>query len=179
MVHFENIWTQFDYVIGEMRDGGMCFFEGFILSVSDEKIDEGIQTLCSAPYDATLNLSTWFNDSTKEGLEKIYTTEQYLALFRAGKISTLQSEYEPIQNQIKLHLKLMIEKWGDKTIAEIICYREPILSNHNQKLAVEAAVLEFLRLKQLFGGSSLFIGPDTLNYPEDDHIYPKEWIKIA
>jgi len=179
MVDFEKIWEQFDYVIREMRDEGMCFFEGFILSVSDEKLYEAIRSLCSPPLDAALKLSTWSNDTTKEERNKFYTTDQYLELFRVGKIVTLQPEYEPIQNEIKLHLKIMIEKWDNKLTAEIICYRGPILSSHDPKQAVRAALLEFLRLKQLLGGSTLYIGPDTLNYPESAKIYPEEWIKIA
>lgn len=179
MVDFEEVWRQFDYVVKEMRDEGVCFFEGFILSLSNEKIDQALQSLCGATFDATLNLSTWLNGSTKEEWEKTYSTDQYFESFKTGNIITLQPEYEPLQNEIKLHIKIMIEKWDDKMIAEIICYREPILASRDAKQAVHAAVIEFLRLKELFGGSSLFIGPDTLNYPESDDIYPSEWIKVA
>ena len=76
-------------------------------------------------------------------------------------------------------MKLIIEEWKDNLIAEIICYRDTILSCHDPKYAIKAAIAEFIRLKDLFGGGSLFIGPDTLNYPENDDTYPSEWIKIA
>ena len=73
----------------------------------------------------------------------------------------------------------MIEEWKDNLVAEIICYRTPILSSHNPKYAIKASITEFIRLKDLFGGGSLFIGPDTLKYPENNETYPSEWIKIA
>ncbi len=179
MLDFDEIWKQFDYVVKEMRDCGMCFFEGFILSLSNEKIHQGVRSLCGSPLNADLSLSTWSDGSTKEDREKTYSTDQYVELFDRGKISTLQLEYHPIQNDVRLHIKLMIEKWYGMIIAEIICFREPILASSDPKQAVYLSVLEFLRLKALFVGSSLFIGPDTLNYPESDDIYPEEWIKLA
>ncbi len=177
MNDFKNIWKNFEYVIDEMRTG-MGFFEGFILNVSEEKIEAGIRSLCSSPFNAKLELSTWSNESTKEEWEKSYKTEQYLEFYRVDKIITLQPEYLTYQNGFELHLKLMIQKWEAFTVAEIICYRDPILDSIDPKRAVNAAINEFIRLKDLFEGSSLFIGPDTLNYPENDETYPEEWIKI-
>lgn len=177
MNDFEDIWKRFGYIIDEMR-AGMAFFEGFILNVSEKKIEAGIQSLCSSPFNATLELSTWSNESTKEEWEKSYKTKEYLDLYRADKIITLQPEYLTCQNGLELHFKLMIEKWEEFTVAEIICYRDPILDSIDPKRAVKTAINEFIRLRDLFEGSSLFIGPDTLNYPEDDETYPEEWIKI-
>jgi hypothetical protein len=177
MNEFKNIWNKFEHVIDEMRTG-MGFFEGFILNVSEEKIEAGIRSLCSAPFNAKLELSTWSNESTKEEWGKSYKTEEYLEFYRRKKIITLQPEYLTYQNDFELHLKLMIEKWEAFTVVEIICYRDQILDSIDPKRAVKAAINEFIRLKNLFEGTSLFIGPDTLNYPENDETYPEEWIKI-
>ena len=177
MNEFRDIWNDFEYIIEDMRTG-MAFFEGFILNVSEKKLEQGIKSLCSPPFNANLELSTWSNESTKEEWEKSYKTEEYIEFYQVDKIVMLQPEYLTRQNDFEVHLKLMIEKWEACTIAEIICYRDPILESDDPKRAVNAAIIEFVRLKKLFGGSSLFIGPDTLNYPEDDETYPKEWIKI-
>lgn len=177
MKEFSDIWNDFEYVVEDMRNG-MCFFEGYIMNVSEKRIEDGIKSLCCAPFNATLQLSTWSNESTEEEWQKSYTTEEYLEFYRVDKIVSLQPEYLTRQNGFELHLKLMIEKWENFTVAEIICYRETILESAAPKRAINAAIIEFVRLKKLFGGSSLFIGPDTLNYPEDDETYPKEWIKV-
>jgi hypothetical protein len=178
MNNFETVWEKFSYVLEEMRNG-MAFFEGFILNVSLDTIDSGIKSLCSPPYNATLNLSTWSNDSSKEDWARNYSVEKYVELYKTGKIITLQPEYLTHRNGHLIHLKLMVEEWEDKAIIEIMCYRDLILNSPTPKLAVHAAILEFIRIKELFLGSTLFIGPDTLNYPESDNYYPKEWIKIV
>jgi len=177
MNEFENIWKNFEYIIQEMRNG-MAFFEGLILNVSQEKLEAGVRSLCNPPYNAKLGLSTWSNETTREEWEKIYQTDQYLEFYRLGKIITLQPEYITQKNGFELHLKLMIEEWEDMVVAEIICYRGAILESSDPKRAVNAAIDEFIWLKELFRGSSLFVGPDNLNYPTNDENYPEEWIRI-
>ncbi len=177
MYNFEKVWEKFNYIIEEMQDG-VCFFEGYILNVSMKKLEEGIKSLCTTPFNAMLDYSVWSDESTKEEWAKSYKPEQYLDLFKANKIICLQPEYLTIQHEYKLHIKLMIDTIDDKTTIEIICYRDPILDSKDPKQAIDAAIMEFIRLKKLFGGSSLFIGPDTLSYPEDDQTYPDEWIKV-
>ena len=178
MNDFEIIWEKFEYIIEEMLDG-LAFFEGYLLNLSPEKLDSAILSLSSHPLNATFDFSIWSNESTKEEWEKSYTPEEYIEFFKSQKIILLQTEYLTFQNEFELHLKLIIEEWKDNLIAEIICYRTPILSSHNPKYAIKAAITEFIRLKDLFGGGSLFIGPDTLKYPENNETYPSEWIKIA
>ena len=174
---FEKIWEEFSYVIEEMRDG-MGFIEGFILDVAEERLDAAIHTLCSAPMNAQLS-ATWSNEPRKADWDKKYSPAEYLRLFQAGKIVTLKPQLNTVRDGIPLEMMLMIEKWDDQIIIEIICYRETILSNTNPKIAVRAAVLEFAELRRQFGGSALFIGPDNLDYPKDADTYPPHWIKIA
>lgn len=112
-------------------------------------------------------------------MDQEYSAIEQLDLFKTGKLSILALDYDYIQDGNRLKHRLIIEKWDEQTIVEIICYREPILISADPKKAVASAILEFRRLKELFGGSSLFIGPDTLNYPENDESYPDEWIKVT
>jgi len=56
----------------------LAFFEGFLLNLSPEKLKSAILSLSSAPFNATFDLSTWSDNSTKEDWEKSYTPEKYI-----------------------------------------------------------------------------------------------------
>ena len=128
---FEKIWEEFSYVIEEMRDG-MGFFEGFILDVAEERFDAAIHTLCSTPLNAQLS-ATWSNETTKADRAKKYNTTEYLQLFHAGKVVTLKPQLNTVRDGIPLEMMLMIEKWDDQMIIEIICYRENYLIKRKPK----------------------------------------------
>ncbi len=178
LLSFEDIWKNFEYVIEDMNEG-MAFFEGYIIDVSMNGIKSGLQCLLPDPTKITYEFSIWSDDSTKEDWNKTNNSEQYFDFFKSGKIVVLQTEYLTTQNGFELHLKLMIESWDDGGTIEIICYRDPILESASPKLAVKAALSEFMRLKKLFNGGPLFLGPDTLDYPKNGEIYPDFWIKLS
>ncbi|MEP3234044.1 MAG: hypothetical protein ABJO30_14560 [Hyphomicrobiales bacterium] len=179
MFNFELFWQEFDYIIDEISNHGMCFFVGYLPSISNDNMDAGLRALTDAPLKADLRNSVWSDSSVEQERRRSYSAEEYLELFKSGKITMLNAEYRPTQCGLQLHLKLMIDKRDDKLDLENISYREPILSCDEPKRGVKTAATEFVRLKKLFDGEVLFVGPDTLNYPDDTGTHPKEWIKIV
>ncbi len=177
MQTFDDIWQEFSYIIEEMQDG-MCFFEGYILDNSQSNFRDSLLKLSNLSKGMSFDYSSWANDTTEEDWNKIYSIEEYIHFFDNGKITTLCPEYQMVLKDITLHFKLLIDNWRERLNIEIICYRAPILDSTNPKLAVKTAIEEFWKLKELFEGKALFVGPDTLDYPINDKIYPEEWIKI-
>lgn len=177
MQTFDDIWEEFNYIIEEMQDG-MCFFEGYILDNSRSNLRKSLLKLNNLSNGMDFVYSNWANDTTEEDWNKIYSVEEYIHFFENDKITMLCPEYEIALKDITLHFKLMIGNWGEELNIEIICYRASILDSKNPKLAVKSAIEEFCKLKEIFEGKALFVGPDTLDYPIDDKNYPKEWIKI-
>ncbi len=177
-MNFEQIWPEFKWVIDEMKDG-MCFFEGYIPTIGQEDLSKKLQKLIDASVTYTFMYSVWSNDTTESEWEKEYTLSEYIGFFSINKILLLHFNFEKKIDDIVINLKLIFEKENGilKTL-EIICYREPILGSGNPKKAVEVAINELRYLRQLFEGDSLFIGPDTLNYPKNKNEHLKEWLKI-
>lgn len=178
MMNFEQIWSEFKWVIDEMKDG-MCFFEGYIPSIGQEDLGKKLRKLIGASITCTFMDSVWSNDTTESDWEKEHTPSEYIEFFTSDKILILHLNYEKKTDDIVINLKLIFEKENGllKTL-EIICYRESILGSNNPEKAVEIVINELRYLNQLFKGDSLFIGPDTLNYPKNKNENLKEWLRI-
>ena len=174
---FEQIWLNFSWIIDEMKDG-MCFFEGYIPSVETEDLQPRLSELINNSQSWSSLYSVWSNNTTKSDWERKYTISEYLEFFRAGKIILLHFDYERKTEGLSIHQKLIFEKCGEILTLEIICYREAILESAYPKDALEKSISELRYIKKLFNGDSLFIGPDTLNYPKNKDDNPKEWLRI-
>lgn len=178
MRNFEDFWKEFNPIMVDMNENGMCFFEGYLPNVPVNKLDVAVRSICDEPFDANIDISLWSNEVTEEMWSKNYSTDECLHSFQIGNALQISVSYQPIQENFKLELTLMIEKWQEQVDVEIICERDPIFSSESPKLAVKAAIIEFLRLKELFGGDFLYVGPDTTNYPDGHGIHPEEWIRV-
>ncbi|NNE57444.1 MAG: hypothetical protein HKN36_04990 [Hellea sp.] len=178
MESFEKLWPRISYFIDEMCSG-MAFFEGYIPSIDATNLDANIRFLKAQVCDGSFDLSVWSNETTKQDWNREYSFNEYLNFFAIDKITMLNFEYQLDLKEVLLHLKLMIEKTDDTNISiNIICYRDPILDHASPKDVMEKAIIEFHRLRNLFGGGVVFVGPDNLTYPVDDNDYPDHWIKI-
>jgi hypothetical protein len=178
MLDFEIIWSKFDWVIDDMKDG-MCFFEGYIPSIDQSCLDSKLSEIAKVSQSYNLGTSVWSDSATEAEWEKEYSIPESIDHFRKGKIVLLHFNYEKKINKAILNFKLIFEKSNEAVTAlDIICYREPILRNIDPKGAIEKSINELCLLKRLFHGDSLFIGPDNLNYPKNKDDIPKEWLKI-
>ena len=132
----------------------------------------------------TFEYSSWSNDTSEAEWEKEYAPSQYVEFFYTNKIVFLFFDYELETDSIVLNQRLMFEKDSASTSLEIICYREPILGSANPKAAVETAISEFRRLKHVFDGDALFIGPDGGDLPDSYRVrvpndgIEHEWLRI-
>lgn len=173
-MEFDEIWPLFDWVLDEMRSG-MGFFEGYLPTIRSDLLPP-LTTLIDRSQSHDFTTSTWSNDTTETGGNTDYSVPEFIEFFRSGDIVMLDFDYT-VQTRA-LELRLMFEKDDTGTALEIICYREPILGSDNPKEAVATAISEFRYLRRLFQGDALFIGPDTLDYPESATEYPKVWLRI-
>ncbi len=176
---FEQIWPQFQDLIDELYSG-MCFFEGYIPNTQVNDLTFPFAELTNSSLSHTYEFSTWSNETTKAEWEKTYSPAEYLEFFRTGKILMLHFNYERNIDGLSVKMKLIL--WhahdGNGKTVEIICDRNAIINSKNIKLSVKKAIAEIRRIMYLFDGNALFIGPDTLDYPESPNDYPSLWIKI-
>jgi hypothetical protein len=168
---------QFSWVLQDMREGG-CFFEGYIPTIGVEDLWSALSNVLSNADHYTFQGSVWAEDTTKADWEKSWSPHQYVEFFHSGRIIVLCLSYGPVADNIALEQMLMFDKDERSTTLEIICYREPILEYPNPKEAVRTAIHGFRRLKSLFEGDALFIGPDNLDYPKSSAEYPSHWLRI-
>ena len=169
MMNFADIWSQFDWVIEDMK-ADMRFFGGYIPSISQTNLRSPFYKLISRAGVYNFTSSVWSNDTSKDDRENEYTPSQYVQLFQISRIVHLHFYYELETDNIVVNQKLMFKTSKGTTSLKILCYREPILESGSPKEAVHAAISEFRYLKELFGGDALFIGADTL--------YPDDWLRI-
>lgn len=176
-MNFNSIWPRFKWVIDELKEG-MCFFEGYIPTISEDELLSPLSNLISRARNHSFKSSVWSNDTSESDWEKEYSHSQYVESFYSNKIHMLHFDYELETDAIVLSHRLIFERDDVNTALEIICYRGPILESIDPKESVKTAICEFQFLKNLFKGNALFIGPDTLDYPSSSTEYPDLWIKI-
>lgn len=173
---FEEVWTQFQWVLAEMR-GGMGFFEGYVPSVRPDGLLEALSGVARLSSEAFAG-SVWSNQASSAVVEGHRSPVQWVEHFRGGGITTLHFDYVAERGGADLSLKLMLDSEAGATSLEVVCYREGILESGDPKGAVRAAIEEFMRLREVFRGDALFIGPETLNRPRGAEDVPGEWLRV-
>lgn len=177
MMDFDEIWSQFSWVLEDMRNG-MAFFEGYIPTLDENDLLASLQELIDRAEGHSFRSSTWSSDTTASDWDGEYSDAQYVAFFSSGRIYTLHFDYEVKVGGTPLSLKLMFDRHGRKVALEIVCYRDTILASPNPKRAIADAIAELRTLKQLFRGDALMLGPDTLERPASAIGYSKDWLRI-
>jgi len=177
MMKFDEIWPHFSWVIEEMRDG-MGFFEGYITSIGENNLLVPLSKLIWRARSHSFTSSAWSDETTEADRERDYDAADYVAFFDSGRIAMLDFEYEFRAGNADLDQKLMFDRDEAGTALEIICFRDAILSSPEPKQVIADAISEFRHLKHLFQGDALFLGPDTLDYPQSATDYPRAWLKI-
>ena len=169
----EQAWAESDWIIEDMFDNGMCFFEGFIPSVDLAVLDSALPHLTDSPVNC--QYSVWSNDTSESDWNRTYPLADYISFFRNGRILMLHVDYSVAVSGFDFTLKLIFEPDAD---LEIIFYRENLLPRTETRDRFVAACHYLSRLKSTFNGPALFLGPDTLNYPVWPDVVPKEWQRL-
>lgn len=169
----EQFWAASDWMIDDMFNGGMCFFEGYVPAIDLDLLDTVLPQLAGASID--FRCSTWSNDTNGSDWNRVYQLSEYVTFFRAGKILSLHADYTVAQAGFDFTLKLMFEPEGN---LEIIFYRENLLPRTETRARFKAACHYLCHLKSVFHGAALFAGPDTLDYPQWPGSIPKEWFQL-
>ena len=176
-MEFDEIWPRFSYVIDEMKDG-MCFFEGYVPSVGDRNLLPLLSYVFEHANSHRVGHCVWSDDATDEEMAKGCDATSCVDLFDSGRVVLMSFNYEVQAGNTQLRHRLFFEKIDSRIPLEILCDRGPILSSPDPRAAVAEAVSEFRRLKRMFKGDALFVGPDTVQYPESADDYPSCWLRI-
>ena len=169
----EQAWTDSDWIIEDMFDNGMCFFEGYVPAIDLDSLSAVLPQLTDASIDC--QTSTWSDDTDESDWNRVYTLSDYVKFFRAGRIVLLHADYSVTVSGYDFTFKLMFEPDAN---LEIIVYRENLLPRTETHLRFVAACHYLRHLQSTFAGAALFLGPDTLNYPVWPDIVPKEWQRL-
>lgn len=178
MMDFDDIWPHFSWVLDDMRDHGMVFFEGYIPILGQRELSAPLAALVDRAVSHTFMRSTWSNEADVSLWNQDHDTATYLSFFESRQILTLHFDYEACIGRTPLVLKLMFDRDDSRTALEIICYRDAILASSDPKQAVADAIAEFRNLKQLFRGDALLLGPDTVDVPTSATEFPQVWLRI-
>ena len=168
-------WTSEKWLFDAMFAEGMCFIEGYLPSIDLQRLEVSFDRLAKLPAELDFRRSIWSNESTEEEWTHSYTPNQYRQMFSSEKIVMLHVDYTAPCDGFDLTFKLMIEQLGN---VEVIVYRENFLPREETYERFHAACLHLKHLQELFGGPALFLGPDTLNYPEWPDTVPQEWYRL-
>ena len=169
----EQAWTDSDWIIEDMFDNGMCFFEGYVPAVDLESLNSTLPKLTDTPIDC--QYSTWSNDTDESDWNRTYALSDYVTFFRNGRIVLLHADYTATVAGFDFTLKLMFEPDAN---LEIIFYRDNLLPRTETRARFTAACHYLRHLHGAFNGEALFLGPDTLNYPVWPNVVPKEWQRL-
>ena len=177
MMEFDDIWSRFSHAIDEMNDG-MCHFEGYVPSVSDHNLLHALLGVFAHTDSYRVGHRVWADDATDQETDNGRDVSSCVDLLLAGRVLLLGFDYEFQTGSTQLRHRLIIEKNDARIPLEILCDRGPILSSPDPRSAVADAISEFRRIKRLFKGDALFVGPDTVQYPENADDYPSCWLRV-
>ena len=177
-MEFDDIWTRFSHVIDEMKDG-MCFFEGYVPSVGDHNLLPPLLGVFEGADIHRVGHCVWADDAADQKMADGNDMASCVDQFLAGRVPLLGFDYEFHTGRTKLQHRLFFEKIDTRIPLEVLCDRGPILSSPDPRSAVADAISEFRRIKHLFQGDALFIGPDTVQYPESADDYPSCWLRVG
>ena len=169
----EQAWTDSDWIIEDMFDNGMCFFEGYVPAIDLDSLAEVLPQLTDTSIDC--QSSTWSNNTNESDWNRAYPLSDYVTFFRDGRIVLLHADYSVTVSGYDFILKLM---FGPDANLEIIFYRENLLPRTETRARFIAACHYLRHLQSTFDGAALFLGPDTLNYPAWPDVVPKEWQRL-
>lgn len=170
----EQAWTDSAWMIDDMFNHGMCFFECYIPAIALESLESSLNELTDSGLDCSN--SVWGEDTAEADWHRTYSLVEYVSFFRSGRIHLLHADYNVNFAGYTFTLKLMFEREGN---LEIIFYRENLLPRAETHARFVAACQYFRRLHSLFQGAALFIGPDGLDYPDWPHSAPPQWFRLA
>lgn len=172
---YDTAWLWFQPILEDMFDGGMCFFEAYITSFPLPQFRETLERFAAEHLAMTLADSVWQNDMPESMMAASHSVADYANYFLRGDLSLLTCDYAVCVQTFDFNVRLIFEPPDN---LEIIMRRENLLPRDQMKARFIASCGYFARLRAVFGGTALFLGPDTLDYPESANIAPEHWLKL-
>jgi hypothetical protein len=165
-------WNESPWIVEELFDHGMCFFEGYIPDIELDNLKDGLVRLSQTTSSVDYSFSVWDNTTTPEVMSQKYTVEEYVSFLRSSRIVCLHANVETICAGYSFFFKLIF--WPNAEL-NIIVYRQNLLPKDETQNRFLAVCSYFKSLYELFGGKALFLGPDTLDYPNWPDLSPGTW----
>ena len=163
MMTFEEIWTEFSWVIDEFN-AGMAFFEGYLPAISMPDIANGLQEFSTSSAVSHACEPCWKAEEDIPEVEQDYSVFECVDLLRAGKLADFQFFYRQDHGWIKSNQKLIVSVGEAEPDVTLICFSDWILTSGKPKEAVEVAISEMRYLKGLLKAGELYIGADGLDW---------------
>ena len=168
-------WSESQWILDDMFDSGMCFFEGYIPVVDLTGLESRLSQLTDKPSSIDFSHSVWSESTSETDWNRTYPLKDYVRFFQTGRISMLHADYIAVCAGYSFTFKLIFEREAN---LEVICYRDNLLPRNETQDRFKAACHHLKDLHILFDGKALFLGPDTLNYPVWPNLVPDEWQRL-
>lgn len=168
-------WKSSQWIIDEMFDHGMCFMEGYLPSIDLTLLETNLERLSDLSSSFDLSRSTWSDSASESDWNQTYQRHEYVSFFQSKRIIMLHFDYLMRCAEYEFVIKLMIEPEAN---LEVIIYRENFLPRNETQDRFFAACYHLKYLHELFHAPALFLGPDTLSYPQWPDVVPDEWQRL-
>ena len=86
-------WSESQWILDEMFDNGMCFFEGYVLAVDLTALESPFSRLTGDTSSIDFSSSVWAESTSEVDWDRTYPLEDYVKLFQSGQILMLQADY--------------------------------------------------------------------------------------
>jgi len=172
---YDTAWLWFQPILEDMFDEGMCFYEAYITNFALPRFTETLGRFVSDHPALTLTDSVWQNDTPESMMAANHSVADYANYFLHGELSLLNCDYKTRVQTFDFNVRLIFEPPAN---LEIIMRRENLLPRDQTEDRFVASCAHFSRLRDIFGGTALFLGPDTLDYPESANVAPDVWLKL-
>jgi len=169
MMKFEDIWTDFSWIVDELSSG-MAFFEGYLPAVQISDIEPNLRRISKIDSVTCDCEPCWKHAADIPAEEQDFSISECTGFFCSGKLSGLDFWYDRNYDWITSRQKLMFEPSNSEAEVTIICFADWILGSENSKQALELAISEMRDMKKLFGSDALYIGPDGLDLAAGNHL---------
>jgi len=170
----DEIWRWFQPCLEDMFDDGMCIYAGYITEFVLPEFKSNLYTFAIEHEPADFTGSVWQNETEESVMTSQHSIEEYADFYLKKQLSLLICDYSTRVDDAEFKIRLIFEPTAD---LEIVIHRDNLLPRSETKRRLAASCNHLAQLRETFGGSALFLGPDTLDYPESPETAPKYWVR--
>ena len=172
----DEIWRWFQPCLEDMFDDGMCIYAGYITDFDLREFKSNLNTFAIGHESADFTGSVWQNETEQSVMPSRHSIEKYADFYLTEQLSLLICDYSTRVDDAEFKFRLIFEPTAD---IEIVIHRDNLLPRGEMKRRFAASCNHLAQLMDTFDGSALFLGPDTLDYPESPETAPRHWLRIG